>query len=37
VTLRGQVHSVPDRDAAVGSALAAPGVTRVINELTIEP
>jgi len=36
VTLRGQVHSVPERDAAVGSALAAPGVTRVINELTIE-
>ena len=36
VTLRGQVHSVAERDAAVGSAMAAPGVTRVINELTIQ-
>jgi osmotically-inducible protein OsmY len=35
VTLRGQVHSVPDRDAACGAALAAPGVTGVIDELTL--
>ena len=37
VTLRGQVHSVPDRDAACGAALAAPGVTGVIDELTLAP
>lgn len=37
VTLRGHVHSAPERAAAVGAALAAPGVTRVINELTIAP
>jgi osmotically-inducible protein OsmY len=35
VTLRGQVHSYAERDAAFGSALSAPGVTRVINELVI--
>lgn len=37
VTLRGHVHSGPERMAAVGAAMAAPGVTRVINELTIGP
>ena len=37
VTLSGRVHSVPERDAARGAALAAPGVTEVIDELTISP
>ncbi len=37
VTLRGQVHSVPERDAARGAAMAAPGVARVIDELTLAP
>lgn len=35
VTLRGQVHSVSERDAACGAALRAPGVTEVIDELTL--
>ena len=37
VTLRGHVHSGPERMAAAGAAMAAPGVTRGINELTIAP
>ncbi|HET7865582.1 MAG TPA: BON domain-containing protein [Burkholderiaceae bacterium] len=35
VTLQGQVHSWHERQAAQGAAWAAPGVTQVINELTI--
>lgn len=35
VTLRGQVHSIPERDAACGAALAAPGVAEVVDELTV--
>ena len=35
VTLRGTVHSWHERDAAVAAAWAAPGVSRVVNELTI--
>jgi len=35
VTLRGTVHSWHERDAAVTAAWAAPGVNRVVNELTI--
>jgi osmotically-inducible protein OsmY len=35
VTLRGQVHSIPERDAARGAALAAPGVAEVVDELTV--
>lgn len=35
VTLRGRVHSWHEREAAQGSAWAAPGVRAVINELTV--
>jgi osmotically-inducible protein OsmY len=35
VTLRGRVHSIPERDAACGAALAAPGVAEVVDELTV--
>jgi len=35
VTLRGQVNSWHERDAAAGVAWSAPGVRAVINELTI--
>ncbi|MGM9488275.1 BON domain-containing protein [Ideonella sp. YS5] len=35
VTLRGQVHSWHERDAAWGAAWSAPGVAKVIDELTI--
>jgi osmotically-inducible protein OsmY len=35
VTLRGQVHSWHEREAAQGVAWAAPGVRAVVNELTI--
>lgn len=35
VTLRGKVGSLPDRDAAVGTALAAKGVSRVVDELVV--
>jgi osmotically-inducible protein OsmY len=35
VTLRGKVGSLPDHDAAVGTALATKGVWRVVDELVI--
>jgi osmotically-inducible protein OsmY len=35
VTLRGQVHSWQERDAAQGAVWAAPGVRTVINELNV--
>jgi osmotically-inducible protein OsmY len=35
VTLRGTVHSWHERDAAVAAAWAAPGVSRVVNELVV--
>lgn len=35
VTLRGTVHSWHERDAAVAAAWAAPGVSRVVNELIV--
>ena len=35
VTLRGQVHSLPEHDAAIGTASAAPGVSRVIDQLQV--
>lgn len=36
VTLRGHVHSWAERNAAEGVTWAAPGVTRVNNQLTID-
>jgi len=36
VTLRGKVRSLAERAAAQGAALSAPGVTAVVNELTVE-
>ena len=36
VTLRGKVHSWPELRAAQGAAWAAPGVSTVVNELTVE-
>lgn len=36
VTLRGKVRSLAERSAAQGAALSAPGVTAVVNELTVE-
>lgn len=35
VTLRGSVHSWQERDAAKGAAWSAPGVRRVVDELSI--
>jgi osmotically-inducible protein OsmY len=35
VTLRGQVHSWNERTALQGAAWSAPGVLRVVNELTV--
>lgn len=35
VTLRGKVGSLPEHDAAVGTALATKGVSRVVDELVI--
>lgn len=37
VTLRGHVHSWAERNAAEGATWSAPGVSRVINQLIIEP
>ena len=36
-TLRGKVSSWPEREAAHAAAWLAPGISRVINELQIEP
>jgi len=36
VTMRGAVRSRAERTAAQGTALAAPGVSAVVNELTVE-
>lgn len=36
VTLRGQVHSWAERNAAEGATWSAPGVSRVNNELVVE-
>lgn len=36
VTLRGKVRSLAERAAAQGVALSAPGVTAVVNELTVQ-
>jgi osmotically-inducible protein OsmY len=35
VTLRGRVASLPEHDAAVGTALGTKGVTRVVDELVV--
>lgn len=35
VTLRGKVHSWPERDAAGAAAWSAPGVRAVVNELSV--
>lgn len=35
VTLLGKVHSLPERDAAVGAAFSARGVSRVVDKLEI--
>lgn len=35
VTLKGQVDSLAERDAAVGTAFAARGVTRVVDQLEV--
>jgi osmotically-inducible protein OsmY len=36
VTLRGHVHSWAEKNAAEGVTWSAPGVSRVVNELTVE-
>jgi osmotically-inducible protein OsmY len=35
VTLRGKVHSLAEREAAVGAAFSAPGVARVVDKLEV--
>jgi len=35
VTLQGKVHSLAEREAAVGAAWSAPGVTTVVNKLSV--
>ena len=35
VTLRGKVGSLPEHDAVVGTALAAKGVSRIVDELVV--
>lgn len=37
VTLRGHVHSWAEKNAAEGATWSAPGVSRIDNQLTIEP
>lgn len=37
VTLRGRVHSWPERQAAQVAAWSAPGVTNVVNEIALTP
>ncbi len=36
-TLRGNVHSWAERNAAQGAAWAAPGISLVVNELRVQP
>lgn len=36
VTLKGRVHSWPEKSAAQGAAWSAPGITSVINELKLD-
>ena len=36
-TLRGNVHSWAERNAAQGAAWSAPGITLVVNELKVQP
>lgn len=37
VTLRGKVHSWAERQAAQSAAWGAPGISTVVNELTLDP
>lgn len=37
VTLRGKVDSLAQRNAAFGAAWSAPGISRVVNEITVQP
>lgn len=37
VTLRGKLHSIAEKEAAVGTTWSAPGVSMVVDELTVEP
>jgi len=37
VTLRGAVRSLYEKDEAQRTAWSAPGVTQVINEITVNP
>lgn len=37
VTLRGNVRSLAEREAAVGAAFSAPGVARVVDKLQVGP
>lgn len=37
VTLKGQVHSLAERQAAEGATWSAPGVREVVNELQVRP
>jgi osmotically-inducible protein OsmY len=36
VTLRGKVHSLAEREAAVGAAMSTTGVSRVVDKLTVD-
>lgn len=36
VTLKGQVDSLPERDAAIGAAFTTAGVSRVVNKLEVQ-
>jgi osmotically-inducible protein OsmY len=36
VTLRGQVHSLAEREAAVGAAMSTAGVSRVVDKLAVD-
>ena len=37
VTLRGKVDSLAERSAVFGAAWSAPGISSVVNELTVRP
>lgn len=37
VTLKGEVHSLPEHDAALGAAWATRGVSRVVDKLEVAP